>query len=87
MPIAAQDYGLTLSEYIESFISGLDSLREENEKLKKQIAFYENDFLKSTYEKHKYNTIDFKDSKGISKSIKIQSMQDVYFVLTQIIKV
>jgi hypothetical protein len=87
LAIAAQDYGLTLSEYVESFISGLDSLRDENEKLKKHIAFYENDFLKSAYEKHKNNTVDFTDSKGFAKSVKIQSLQDVYSVLIQIVKV
>ena len=83
----AQNYGFTLSEYVESILTEFDLFQKENEKLKSKVNFYENDFLKSIFKKHKNTHLKFKNSKGEHQEMDIKNIQDIYTILINIVKV
>ncbi len=87
LAISAQDYGLSLSEYVESSILNFETIKDENENLKKRLSFYENEFLKTTFLKFKNTNVKFKDSKGIQKSHMVNTINDIYTIILQTVKV
>ena len=86
LALEAQAMKLTLSEYVESVISNHDLITRKNIELQKRIEHYENDFLKSLFDKHKNTLIEYKNSNGESRKTEINSLQDIYTVFIQIVK-
>lgn len=89
---AAEKLGLTLSEHVENIImnEGLANPNHENEtrglqllikELGEKVSFYENDFLKTVFNKYKFQKIKMNNPKGELVEIEISSMQDVYSVI------
>ena len=86
LALEAQGMNLTLSEYVESIICNHDIALTANKELKKRLEHYENDFLKSHFQKHKNTTVTFKNSQGENCNQHIYTLQDVYTVIIQIVK-
>jgi len=81
----ARKAGLTLSEFIETLIQELDTAllleKNENSKLKQDLAFYENDILMDLFKNYEKKEIKFANSKGENIKIEIKEPKDVYTVI------
>lgn len=92
LAIEADRYSMSLSEYVEVLVARRHENHSENEnrgeveRLKKRLVVYENDKLLKLYEKHKGQTIPYKDQIGNEKQIVIGTIQDLYFYIMQSIK-
>lgn len=92
LAIEADRYSMSLSEYVEVLVARRHENHSENEnrgeveRLKKRLVVYENDKLLKLYEKHKGQTIPYKDQFGNEKQIVIGTIQDLYFYIMQSIK-
>lgn len=87
----AKKSALTLSEYVETLIQQTDKAiqleKAENDQLKDQLAFYENDILLRLYEEYQQKTVDFIAINGEKQSIKINSLKDMYTILINSFKI
>lgn len=81
----AKNRGLTLSEYVENLllvIEDADGLKQkEIDKLKDQLAFYENGTLLNFYRKYNGQEIKFNNVDGDSMQVRIKGPKDIYTVL------
>jgi len=81
----AKSRGLTLSEYVENLLLSLGDVdglnQKEVERLKDQLAFYENSVLLSFYNKYKGQEIKFNNAEGDSIQVKVKEPKDIYTVL------
>jgi hypothetical protein len=81
----AKKSGLTLSEFIETLIQQLETAiqieKTETDKLKKQLAFYENDILLNLFKEYENRNINIKTASGTDMAITIKEPRDVYTVL------
>ena len=81
----AKKRGLTLSEYVENLLLSLEDAdglnQKEVERLKDQVAFYENALLLSFYNKYKGQEIKFNNAEGDSMQVNVKEPKDIYTVL------
>jgi hypothetical protein len=82
---------MTLSEYIEALVEiRNEEVPVENtgwvEELKTKVAFYENDFIKNAFLKHKGKTIEYRNSHDKNVSTTVNRIEDVYTIIINTIK-
>ena len=81
----AKKAGLTLSEFVETLIQELGTAvqleKNELEKVKQELALYENEILLDWFKKYEGQEIKFVNSKCENITIKIKEPKDVYTVL------
>ena len=87
----ANEFGLTLSEYIEALLLDLDNApkKEANEisELKNKLAFYENDFLKNLFKQYEGKETIFKNPDGDDLKIKVVEAKDIYTIIINSFKI
>jgi len=87
----AKIYGLTLSEYVENLLLTVENhgKPETSEiiKLKNEVAFYENDILKSFYYQYEGQEISFQTPDGEECKIKIIEPKDIYTIIINSFKI
>jgi hypothetical protein len=90
----ANGYSMSLSEYVELLASRRNennvrddqSHGKELKRLRRKVAFYENDLLKAALEKHYGKTIDYETTDGEVKELTINRIEDVFQVVLDTIK-
>jgi hypothetical protein len=55
--------------------------QKQIQQLEAKVGFYENDFLKSTFNQYRGETVPFQNSKGQSVKITVNRIEDVYTIL------
>jgi hypothetical protein len=77
----AQECGLTLSTYTESFIEDAQNLSATIEQLQHKIHFYENDLLNALFEKYKNTTLKYINQNGMRTFKEVKTIEDAYTIL------
>jgi len=95
MAMEAKEYGMSLSEYAEVIASTRhdsgsnqeqQELLKEIKSLKAKIGFYESDLLRKHLEANRGEINHFTDSLGNHREIQITSLEDIYTVIINSIK-
>jgi len=85
---AAEEEGLTLSEFVEAVLLNYENNYQRLEKLtetinsqNKIIGFYENDILKKLFVRHKNQVVEYINGEQQKVNAKISDLKDVYTVI------
>jgi len=88
MAEAAEEEGLTLSEYVEAVLLNyeinyqrLEKLTETINSQNKIIGFYENDILKRLFVRYKNQVVEYVNDEQQKVNAKISDLKDVYTVI------
>ncbi|SOE23172.1 hypothetical protein SAMN06298216_3562 [Spirosomataceae bacterium TFI 002] len=84
--IEAQKLGLTLSEYSEIILENRNESKHCQE-LKRKVNFYENKTLRHLFNINKGKQISFTDNNGKEHKLHIDTIQDIYTVIINTLKI
>lgn len=89
----ADKLGVSLSSFIETIVLNQEEnnrkfhiLTERNKALSDHISFYESSFLKDLFEQYKGKNIIYKNREGKRIQLTINSIQDVFTIITNSFK-